>query len=133
MPQTVVYFYREADGVSAVLDWFVELRRTNSKAFANCLAKLRMLKMFGHELRPPAEDYLRDGIYELRAKSGRVQYRLLYFFHGRDVAIVAHGLTKEGRVPPKDIERAIERRSRYEQNPAQYRCPQGIEESLPPT
>ena len=54
MPQTAVYFYREIDGTSPALDWFTALRRMNKKAFANCLARLRMLKMFGHELRRPA-------------------------------------------------------------------------------
>jgi phage-related protein len=65
---------------------------------------------------------LRDGIYELRARSGHVNYRLLYFFHGRDIAIVAHGLTKEREVPRVEIERAIERRKRYEQQPAEHRA-----------
>ncbi len=60
---------------------------------------------------------LRDGIYELRAKKGHVQYRLLYFFHGRNIAILAHGLTKEDRVPPVDIERAIKRKKLFEANP----------------
>ena len=27
--------------------------------------------------------------YELRAKHGRVNYRILYFFHGRNVAVLA--------------------------------------------
>ena len=75
------------------------------------------MREFGHELRRPAADMLRDGIYELRAKKGHVQYRLLYFFHGRNIAILAHGLTKEDRVPPVDIERAIKRKKLFEANP----------------
>jgi phage-related protein len=71
----------------------------------------------GHELRRPAADYLRDGIYELRAKRGRVNYRLLYFFHGRNVAIVAHGLTKEAAVPRADIDRALVRKRAFEADP----------------
>ena len=54
---------------------------------------------------------------ELRAKKGHVNYRLLYFFHGRNVAIVAHGLTKEDVVPRADIERALTRKRAYESNP----------------
>lgn len=65
---------------------------------------------------------LGDGINELRASSGRVNYRLLYFFHGRDIAIVAHGLTKERAVPKIDIERAVERKRRYEQEPERHRA-----------
>ena len=74
----------------------------------------------GHELRRPAADYLRDGIYELRAKQGHVQYRLLYFFRGRQVAILAHSLTKEDKIPAVDIERAIKRKKLFEANPKQH-------------
>jgi hypothetical protein len=34
----------------------------------------------GHELRRPEADFLRDGIYELRASLGGVHHRILYFF-----------------------------------------------------
>jgi hypothetical protein len=114
VPQTEVFFYCEADGRSAVVEWLVELRASDRKAFAQCLAKLRLLKMSGYELRRPAADYLEDGIYDLRAKHGTVQYRLLYFFHGRNVAIVASALTKKKMVPPVEIARTVERKRRYE-------------------
>ncbi len=68
------------------------------------------LAALGHALRRPEADYLRDDIYELRARRGRVQYRTLYFFHGQRLAGLAHALTKEGQVPPADIERAIRRK-----------------------
>jgi hypothetical protein len=43
--------------------------------------------------------------------------RLLYFFHGRQVAILAHSLTKEDEIPNTDIERAIKREKLFEANP----------------
>lgn len=52
--------------------------------------------------------------YELRGREGRINYGILYFFHGKDVAILAQGLTKQGKVPDADIKRAIDRRKRYE-------------------
>ena len=128
MPETSVYFYQEPDGSSPVLNWFRELKRTNEKAFLNCLARLRLLRMLGHELRRPAADLLQDGIYELRAKSRTVQYRMLYFYHGLNIAVVAHTLTKEKNIPAADLARALSRRRRYEQNPTQHRCPQTIED-----
>ena len=70
-----------------------------------------------HELRRPEADFLRDGIYELRTRRGRVQYRILYFFHGQNVAILSHGLTKESQVPPADIEQAIRRKEAFERDP----------------
>ncbi len=79
-----------------------------------------MLAQFGHELRRPAADYLRDGIYELRAKRSHVQYRILYFFHGREAAILAHSLTKEDTIPAPDLERAIKRKKMFESNPSKH-------------
>jgi phage-related protein len=74
----------------------------------------------GHELRRPEADLLRDGIYELRAKLGAVHYRVLYFFYGQNVAIVAHGFTKEGAVPPVEINRAVARKQAFMANPAPH-------------
>ncbi len=117
MPRTHVAFYQEADGQAPVVNWLRELLKTNGRAWSNCRARIELLAQFGHELRRPAADYLRDGIYELRAKQGHVQYRLLYFFHGRQVAILAHSLTKEDKVPNADIERAIRRKGLFESDP----------------
>ena len=74
----------------------------------------------GHELRRPEADFLRDGIYELRASLGGVHHRILYFFHGAIAAVVSHGLVKERGVPPKQIDRAVERQKRFEANPAKH-------------
>src|SRR5271157_6540573 len=117
MPRTHVAFYREADGEAPVAEWLRDLLETNAKAWSNCRARIELLAQLGHELRRPAADYLRDGVYELRAKQGHVQYRLLYFFHGRQVAILAHSLTKEDKVPEAEIERAIRRKKLFEANP----------------
>ena len=117
MPKTRVVFYREANGQAPVLAWLQELLATNAKAWANCRARIELLSQFGHELRRPATDYLRDGVHELRVKHGHVQYRILYFFHGRQIAILANALTKEDRVPPVEIERAIKRKRLFEADP----------------
>ncbi len=117
MPATRVIFYQESAGECPVVDWLADLRAANLKAFANCVARIELLAHFGHELRRPAADFLRDGIYELRAKQGRVQYRILYFFHGRNVVVLAHGLTKEDLVPPADIKTAVKRRLLFELDP----------------
>lgn len=123
MPEARVDFFQESDGRSPVLNWLVDLRRRDASAFANCMAAIVGLRRFGHDLRRPAADYLQDGVYELRARRGRVHYRMLYFFHGRNVAILAHGLTKEGVVPIADIRRAIERKRRFEAAPDAHRSP----------
>lgn len=63
------------------------------------------------------QDYLRDGIYELRASSRGVQYRILYYFHGRSTALLSHGLIKEAIVPPGEIDRAVRRRKAFRTDP----------------
>ena len=103
-----------------MVEWLRVLRRTDRLAYAKCVARVRRLATLGHELRRPEADLLREGIYELRAKKGRVQYRLLYFFHGPNVAVLAHALTKEDTVPPADIDRAIRRKKAFERDPARH-------------
>jgi len=117
LPPTVVVFYQEEDGAVPLLEW---LDRLHAKAQVKCLARLKRLEDLGHELRRPEADYLRDGIHELRASLGGVHYRILYFFHGNIAAVVSHGITKEQRVPPREIERAIERKNRFTTNPTRY-------------
>lgn len=84
------------------------------------MARIRRLVELGHELRRPEADFLRDGIYELRAKKGRVNYRILYFFHGQNVATLGHAITKEGKIPDAEIERTSRRKEAFERNPARH-------------
>lgn len=111
-----VVFYCEAEAVP-VLEWLVDLRKRERRAFATCVVRIRRLAQLGYELRRPEADYLRDGIYELRARTGTVNYRILYFFHGRTACVLAHGLTKRETLRDEDIERAIACRARFEADP----------------
>jgi len=120
MPQTDVLFYCESDRSVPVLRWLDELHRSNRRAYNKCLEAIERLAQFGHELRRPTADLLRDGVYELRVQVGRVNYRLLYFFHGRNVAVLAHGLTKEREIPKTDLATAIARKAHFEANPKRH-------------
>lgn len=91
--------------------------RHPAKAQAKCLVKLGRLEELGHELRRPEADYLRDDIYELRVRLQSMNYRMLYFFHGRTAAVVSHGVIKEKKVPAKQIELAIRRKQLFEADP----------------
>jgi len=51
---------------------------------------------------------------------GGVNYRILYFFHGPQVAILGHALTKEGAVPNAEIERTMQRKEVFMRNPARH-------------
>lgn len=114
MPAIKVIFYKEDDGSVPILEWLDSLQE---KALDKCTVRIERLKDLGHELRRPEADFLRDGIYELRVGLQHVNYRMLYFFHGRTAAVVSHGLVKEAEVPPKEIERALERKRKFEKNP----------------
>ena len=129
MPKTEVIFYRYERGEAPVVEWLRQLRRKDKKAYAKCSARIKVLAELGHELRRPMADYLRDGIHELRIRHGHVNYRILYFYHGRAVAILAHGLTKEDEVPDDDIERAIERKEAFAKDPAKHSYPAENEEA----
>lgn len=120
MARSSVVFWQDEDGSAPVVAWLERLRRRDPKAYANCAAAINRLAAMRHELRRPTADYLRDKIYELRARRGRVNYRILYFFHGRKAAVLAHALTKEDTVPDRDIERAIRRKAEFERDPTRH-------------
>lgn len=104
-----------------MLDWLDgEVAERDRRAAAKCRARLRMLHTDGRDLRRPIADYLRDGIYELRLAFGSVNYRLLYFFADKKVAVVSHGLAKEARVPPAEIDLALRRRAIFESDPERH-------------
>lgn len=112
-----IALYAENDGSCPFLEWFELL---SPKAQDKCFLRLERLRAMGHNLRRPEADYLRDGIYELRVTINGIQLRILYFFHGTTAAIVSHGLVKQRVVPPKEIDRAIERKKRFEANPQEH-------------
>lgn len=108
MAQTEIFFYREPKGGSVpFLLWLEDLPM---KVQVKCIERIDRLGELGHELRRPEADFLRDGIYELRASYQGVHYRMLYFFAGKAVVVVSHGLTKKREVPPRDIAQALERK-----------------------
>ena len=116
VPKAQVIFYQDEGGDAPVLEWLKALLKQDRKSYANCVARIQQLASTGYELRRPAADYLRDGIYELRAKHIHVQYRIL--FDGQNIAILAHAITKDtDQVPIADIDRAIRRKRLFEKNP----------------
>jgi phage-related protein len=118
MPAVEVIFFQDSTGrTPPLIAWLDELPR---KARVKCLARLKRLEDFGHELRRPGSDFLRNGIYELRASYQGVHYRMLYFFHGRSAVVLTQGLVKEQKVPTQEIEKAIQARRVFEENPSAH-------------
>ena len=106
--------------------WLQELRRTDKRVYAKCVARIRLLAQLGHELRRPLADYLEEDIYELRIRRGRVNYRILYFFHGQNIAILTHGLVKEDVIPRADLTRAIKRKKAFLKDPEKHTYEESI-------
>ncbi len=117
VPVTKVVFYQDDDQSVPVLEWLDSLPR---KAQDKCFVKISRLADLGYELRRPEADLLRDKIYELRVGLQGINYRILYFFHCGQVAVLAHGIIKEREVPPKEIDKAIERKRKFEREPEKY-------------
>ncbi len=113
MPETDVMLFQEEDGTCPFLEWMDALP---SKAQDKCLVRIERLRELGHEIRRPEGDYLRDGIYELRARLGTVNYRILYFFCA-GAAVISHGLEKETSVPDREVDTAVRRRQAFVADP----------------
>ena len=117
MAATELVYFQETDGSVPLIEWFDTLP---IKVIQKCEAKLGRLEQLGHELRRPEADCLRNEVYELRASYQGVHYRMLYFFYGRKVVIVSHGLVKERAVPPREIDLAVKRKRSFEAKPDRH-------------
>lgn len=116
MPETTVVLFAGTDGTCPLLDWLGGLP---SKVQDKCIVRVERLAEMGHELRRPEADYLRDGIYELRASYKGRHYRILYFFH-EEIAIISHGLIKEKAVPAREIGRAVRNKKMFMDDPGSH-------------
>lgn len=115
MPKIRLVLFQTEKGDVPLLDWLDEL---DERPRAKCMVRLERLESEGHALRRPEADYLRDEIHELRAKHLGINYRVLYFFSGRDAAVVSHGLIKQQSVvPDRDIDLAVKRKRAFLEDP----------------
>jgi len=117
MPTTGIAIFKDDDGSVPLLKW---LDRQPRKVKAKCIEKIELLAAFGYELRRPDCDYLTKGIYELRAKCNRANYRILYGFHGKNAVMLSHGCTKTAKVPKREINRAIRNLEKFTANPEKH-------------
>ncbi len=94
-------FYQSPAGDSPVdefLDGLASRPRAKVEKF------LELLEEQGPRLPRPFADAVDGPIRELRVGFGRLEIRLLYFFHGRRIIVVTHGFLKKTRaIPPEEI------------------------------
>ena len=124
---SVVFFW---NGSSApVVEWLSDLRTKDRHGFANGIARMKLLRDEGYSLDRPACGFLGDDIYELRWKHHSVQYRILYFFHARNTAVLAHAFVKrDSMVPKEEIKRATERKKKFDVNPRAHTLQKEIDD-----
>jgi phage-related protein len=112
-----VVWYREGRRVPLRI-WLDSLDR---RARSRCLERLALLESLGHTLRRPIAGHLGGEIYELRARHNRLRLRVLYFFMGRDVAVISHGFIKKtGPVPERELAMAWRHRAAYRAQPESH-------------
>ncbi len=117
MSETRVALYREEDGSCPFAEWFDELP---AKVQDKCYLWLERLREMGHKLRRPKADFLRDEIHELRVRLGGVHHRILYSYPRHDGGGGLSRSRERAGVPPKEIDHAVERKKRFEANPAKH-------------
>ena len=120
MPSIEVVFFQDNDGSVPALTALIYYERRQPKVVIKLQALIEALSEHGFDLRRPMTDNLRDGIYELRGKVSGINHRLLYFYGGEKIAVLSHHLTKEKKVPAKEIDLAIKRKIKYLKNPDKY-------------
>ena len=117
MPTTEIVIYQERDNVVPLIDWLDDTHIHNQESRRKCLLAVERLHELGFELKRPEADYLEEGIYELRISYRHRNFRILYGFVAQNVVLLTHGITKERRVPPKEIQQALDRKRKYEDDP----------------
>ncbi len=97
-----VIFYRSASGKCAIEEFIEDLPIEDAKEVVASIAALREL---GNKARRPLADYLEDGIYELRARRLKKQFRVLYTFAGRQIILLLTGFIKKSKAVPASKKR----------------------------
>ena len=102
MSETKLLLYQERPGEVPVLDWLRDLLTKNEAAFAKCVAALRLLRDFGHELTAKAARRLRRK-WHLRATGKEEPNKLpRALLLPREKLCGARSRDNEGRQDSKD-------------------------------
>ena len=120
MEQFQVIFYTKGDGSQPAREFLDGLSPKMRTRFAKLIV---LLREEGGKLRMPHSEYLKDGIFQIRAQQEGNISRVLYFFTVGKLIVLTNGFTKKTpKTPPAEIERAKRYRADYERREAQKKC-----------
>jgi phage-related protein len=107
----IIEYYETPNGDCPTKEFLDSLDK--KKELPQAIRLIDLLAEFGPQLKRPHADFLENGIYELRIRVQRMQYRILYFYFFQDKIILSHGLKKEKKVPKAEIEKALKHKTDY--------------------
>lgn len=111
MEEFEAIFYATVDGREPAREFILKL---NVKMRAKVLRTITLLEHNGTNLRMPVSQYLREGIFELRAQVSTDITRVFYFFVVGKKAVLTNGIVKKTqKTPEAAIELAIKYRQDY--------------------
>ena len=112
MEKYEIEFFQLENGTEPAKEFIASLP---PKMIAKMLRIIDLLEENGPLLRMPYSEYLRDGIFEIRAKQGSDISRILYFFViGRKIILTNGFVKKTMKTPASEIEKAKKYKSDYE-------------------
>jgi phage-related protein len=82
------------------------LKGLPTKVRAKAASWINLLQQEGPNLKRPHADMLSGNIRELRISFGRLEVRILYFIHEKQIVLTHGFLKKTQKTPPCEIQRA---------------------------
>lgn len=106
-----IEFYKTLGNICPVQEFLDSL---DHKIRAKMLRMIMLLEDHGNELHEPYSKYLGDNLFELRAKQGSNNTRILYFFIVGKKIILTNGFVKKTqKTPQSEIDKAKRYRNDY--------------------
>ena len=106
-----IEFYEKSNGKIPVKEF---LNKLEKKMRTKALREIVLLTDHGRDLREPHVKYMKNGVFELRIKTGSDISRIFYFFFTGEKIILTNGFIKKTqKTPSKEIEKALEYKNDY--------------------
>jgi len=111
----LVELYEKSDGETPVLEFTLGL---NPKEQAKIYREIDLLEKFRNELHYPHIDSIKgkkyNGLLELRVEFSSNIFRIFFFLHKGNKAILLHGIVKKKQKTPKgELDTAMDRMNDY--------------------